>query len=198
MKDMVLCLNTSWLAIGLKTVRNCFKLLSKGHARALDENYILHTFDEWLIYHDVYGKDPTATHNNIRTVRLEIPVPEIIVLKYDHKLPRMTLSFTKENLFVRDSGCCVYCGDEVSYRDATIDHVIPQSRGGVSSFENCVISCSKCNGVKADYHLDDLTDTHRLDVKPRRPNTTNPLYRMRNGRQKINILPSWDKFLIHR
>lgn len=48
---------------------------------------------------------------------------------------------------VRDRYLCVYCK---SNRDLTIDHVIPASRGGKNSFENCVTACRTCNNKKGN------------------------------------------------
>ncbi len=52
---------------------------------------------------------------------------------YKNKVP-----YSKKNVLTRDNNQCVYCG---SKHDLSVDHVIPSSRGGKSSFENCVASC---------------------------------------------------------
>ena len=65
---------------------------------------------------------------------------KVIRLIYKHKVP-----YSKKNIHIRDNNECVYCG---SNRELTIDHVIPVSRGGKTSFENCVTSCRKCNHKK--------------------------------------------------
>ena len=53
---------------------------------------------------------------------------------------------TKKMLWLRDEGTCQYCKKKVSVSNATIDHVLPKSRGGSHSWGNLVIACSKCNG----------------------------------------------------
>lgn len=45
---------------------------------------------------------------------------------------------------------CVYCGEIVTIRNSSIDHVVPRSAGGVSSQRNLVLACAKCNQRKAD------------------------------------------------
>ncbi len=52
------------------------------------------------------------------------------------------MAFTRFNLFLRDEFCCQYCGAK---GDLTFDHVLPRSRGGVTSWENVVAACSPCN-----------------------------------------------------
>ena len=55
---------------------------------------------------------------------------------------------TKKMLWKRDEGKCQYCEKKVSLSTATIDHVIPRSRGGKETWKNLVIACSKCNCKK--------------------------------------------------
>lgn len=50
--------------------------------------------------------------------------------------------YTKKNVMIRDGFECAYCG---SKSDLTIDHVIPKTKGGKTSFENCVTACRPCN-----------------------------------------------------
>ena len=59
---------------------------------------------------------------------------------YRNKVP-----YSKRNIMVRDDHKCVYCGTE---KELTIDHVIPISQGGKTSFENCVAACKTCNSKK--------------------------------------------------
>lgn len=83
--------------------------------------------------------------NAERTV--EITVPKVLRLMalvksvYKNRVP-----FSKKNVFVRDDFTCAYCGR--TDRRLTIDHIIPKSKGGTSSFENCVASCKPCNNKK--------------------------------------------------
>ena len=58
---------------------------------------------------------------------------------YKNKVP-----YSKRNIFVRDGYRCMYCGSKDNGK-LTVDHVIPQSKGGRSTFENCVAACRPCN-----------------------------------------------------
>lgn len=68
---------------------------------------------------------------------------KLIRVVYRHRVP-----FSKRNILIRDGFRCAYCG--TAGRRLTIDHIIPKSRGGKTSFENCVASCVICNNAKGD------------------------------------------------
>ena len=55
---------------------------------------------------------------------------------------------SKKNLWIRDSGKCQYCDINLSVNSCTIDHVIPKSKNGTHTWNNVVLSCSKCNQRK--------------------------------------------------
>ena len=77
----------------------------------------------------------------VRSQRAEIRIPSVVVLKEFVK-PQKRVAFTRFNLFLRDQFCCQYCGAK---GDLTFDHVLPRSRGGITSWENVVAACSPCN-----------------------------------------------------
>ena len=66
---------------------------------------------------------------------------KLIRLVYRHRVP-----FSKKNILIRDGFQCAYCG--IDNIKLTIDHIIPKSRGGDTTFENCVSSCIPCNNKK--------------------------------------------------
>lgn len=84
----------------------------------------------------------------IRSVEgIAIKVPLVMrLVKFIRTLYRTKVPFSKKNVMVRDDFKCAYCGD--SDVRLTIDHVIPKSRGGKSTFDNCVASCKPCNNRK--------------------------------------------------
>ena len=95
---------------------------------------------------------------------LEISVPSIVRLKGFVRVPyRATVPpLSRRAVLVRDRHRCAYCQ---SHAD-TIDHVVPRSRGGEHSWENCVAACSGCNHRKADKLLSELGWTLRLVPTP--------------------------------
>jgi len=74
--------------------------------------------------------------------------------------------FSRKNVMIRDNNECQYCGKKVS-KNATIDHVIPISRGGKSEYTNCVTSCHECNNGKANKTLAEAG--LKLRRKPKSP-----------------------------
>ncbi|MCU9848651.1 HNH endonuclease [Defluviimonas sp. WL0024] len=85
----------------------------------------------------------------VRSQRAAIRIPSVVVLK-DYVKPQKRVAFTRFNLFLRDEFCCQYCG---SKGDLTFDHVLPRSRGGITSWENVVAACAPCNLRKANKPL---------------------------------------------
>jgi 5-methylcytosine-specific restriction endonuclease McrA len=77
----------------------------------------------------------------VRSPSTEIRIPSVVVLR-DYIKPQKRVAFTRFNLFLRDEFSCQYCGEK---GDLTFDHVVPRARGGVTSWENVVAACSRCN-----------------------------------------------------
>ncbi|MEH7826866.1 HNH endonuclease [Gemmobacter denitrificans] len=99
----------------------------------------------------------------VRSQRAEFRIPSVVVLKEFVK-PQKRVAFTRFNLFLRDEFCCQYCG---SKGDLTFDHVLPRSRGGITSWENVVAACSPCNLKKGSKTLKQMG--MRLAKIPRAP-----------------------------
>jgi 5-methylcytosine-specific restriction endonuclease McrA len=108
----------------------------------------------------------------IRSKDLELPMPTIVALTQyvvvpflDRKLGKQ-LSCSKRGVLRRDNFTCGYCG-----RDGadTVDHIVPQCRGGLSTWENLIACCKDCNQLKADLSLKEagmktLWETYVPDV----------------------------------
>ena len=143
--QQTLVLNKSWLAIATTPVGRALGLLYSGAALVIrPDNYELHGFDSWSDL-SVEPDEPF-----VKTVRLRIRVPEVIVLKDYDGVPQQTVVFTRRNIYKRDHNTCQYCGVRPGTSELTIDHVMPRSRGGLSNWENCVLACVSCNRKKAD------------------------------------------------
>lgn len=76
--------------------------------------------------------------------------PAILKLTHSNTRPARIPTFRRTVVFARDDWECQYCGKHVSHRDATIDHIIPDSRGGPTSWRNCTTACRSCNRFKDD------------------------------------------------
>jgi len=141
----VLVLNATFEPINVCTVRRATVLLLKDKAELLEHG----TFDlHW------------ATGS--------VPRPVVIRLVTYVRVPRDThkRKITRRAVFARDDWECQYCGARTSL---TVDHVIPRSKGGLSSWENIVASCAPCNRRKGDRL------PHKINMHPRvKPRTPNP------------------------
>lgn len=56
----------------------------------------------------------------------------------------------KRFIWARYQGICQGCGTSLSFKEATLDHIIPKSRGGADGIENLQIMCWSCNQAKDD------------------------------------------------
>jgi hypothetical protein len=63
---------------------------------------------------------------------------------------RRKIKFSRQNIYARDKGKCQYCGLKVTPSEFTYEHVVPQSRGGKTNWENIVVACTPCNQRKGD------------------------------------------------
>jgi len=102
----------------------------------------------------------------LRTPSRAVPVPSVIRLaRYVRRPLRQKVAFNRRNLFRRDDHRCQYCGKRGS--DLTLDHVIPRSKGGPTSWENVVACCRACNARKRDRTPEQANMT--LDRPPKAP-----------------------------
>ena len=81
----------------------------------------------------------------IRTPRLRIRIPRVILLDSYEMLPRSRVRFSRLNIYARDANQCQYCGKAFSTKELTLDHVVPRVQGGENSWTNLVCACVRCN-----------------------------------------------------
>lgn len=105
-----------------------------------------------------------AEEQSIRTVSKSYPMPAVIRLFRYIRLPYREVVLTRQNIFKRDKFACQYCG---SGKNLTLDHIIPRSRGGKTSWSNLVTACKSCNTAKSNYTLEEAGLS--LKGKPYKP-----------------------------
>lgn len=182
LRQPTLVLNRNWQAVHVASVQRALVLLTGDAARVVDpESYQLYCWDEWS------QLAPSPNEPAIRSARLRVRVPEVIVLGTFDRLPRGAVAFSKHNVYKRDRFTCQYCGAQPGRDELSLDHVLPRARGGTSSWENCVLACVTCNRHKAD-RLPRQAGM-RLRRVPERPHWT-PLYATLRHERK-----SWASFL---
>lgn len=142
MGKKVLVLNQDYSALTICSVEKAFILVFLDKAELVSE----------------------SQSNYLRTISSTFPMPSIIRLhRYVH-LPFKGVILTRQNIFKRDGHRCQYCG---THEDLTLDHVLPKSRGGKSSWDNLVAACRRCNARKGDYTPEEAEMA--LRQKPYRP-----------------------------
>lgn len=85
----------------------------------------------------------------VRSVRVAIKLPSVVRLVGAFALRPKHVKFSRQNVLARDRWRCQYCGEHRPANQLTLDHVIPRSRGGPTSWENIVTACKACNHQKA-------------------------------------------------
>jgi 5-methylcytosine-specific restriction endonuclease McrA len=141
----VLVLNATYEPINVCTVRRAVVLLLKSKAE--------------IVEHATW---------ELRSERASLSRPVVIRLVSYVPVPRDThrRKITRRAVFARDGWMCQYCG---SRSNLTVDHVIPRSKGGPSTWENIVASCAPCNRRKGDA----LPDQAGM-IPKRKPGTPQP------------------------
>lgn len=150
LEEFVLALNKGWSPMGTCSVRQAFTHLSAGTAKFLNtDDYSTHDYSTWV---DIPVREGDSI---VRTGHNELRAPDVIILRYNKMPAKSIMVYSKKNLLKRDKMQCQYCGGKPNPRDLTVDHVVPRSKGGITHWTNCVMSCEKCNNKKADMTLEE-------------------------------------------
>lgn len=160
-----LVLNRAWVPIQVTTVREAIGLVAKGSALVVEpETFRSHDLKSW---DDASRAKQALDGAVVRSARLALLPPEVIVLTAYSGRGERSVIFSRKNLYKRDRTTCQYCGAQPGPEELTIDHVLPRSKGGASSWENCVLACVPCNRRKADRSPEQAG--LRLRKAPRKP-----------------------------
>jgi 5-methylcytosine-specific restriction endonuclease McrA len=181
----VLVLNKSWVVVNIASVRRALSLLYQGMARAVHPtDYSLYDFDDWCQLSPAFHEG-----RYIHTTSRKIRVPEVIILNMFNGFIRQEVRFSRRNIFERDDHTCQYCGKKFCKQDLTLDHVVPQSRGGGNTWENLVLACVPCNVRKGS-----RTPEEAHMPMLRRPKKPTWLPRM-GYRLPQDAFSSWQRFV---
>jgi len=142
MNKRVLVLNLDHSPISVCTVQRAFLLIYLNKAQLLTE----------------------AKGFVLRSVSMTYPMPAVIKLNNYVHIPYMGVELSRQNIFKRDGYECQYCGTN---KHLTLDHVLPRSKGGKSSWTNLVTACKRCNTQKGDYTPEEAG--MRLSGRPFKP-----------------------------
>lgn len=138
----VLVLNKFFVPVSVTSLKRAFILLYGGAAKAVNDEYETFDFESWSEIRAIDEEDC------IRTVSTIIKAPRVIILlRYDGYYRRQP-RFNRINIFRRDNDTCQYCKKSYIKSELTLDHVVPRSSGGKSTWDNIVCCCVKCNRKK--------------------------------------------------
>ncbi len=177
-----LVLNRNWQPVGVASVARALIKVYNGAAKIVDPNdYQLYTWSDWS------ALEPADGEPFIQTPQLRLRVPEVVTLVHYDRVPIKRVTFSRRNLFRRDNYTCQYCGERPGTEELTIDHVVPRSQGGESTWENCVVACVRCNARKAN--RTPRQASMRLLRQPRKP-------KWRPAYASLSVkIDSWSRFI---
>jgi 5-methylcytosine-specific restriction endonuclease McrA len=189
----VLVLNKTFLAIHVISVRRAFCLLCKDLAEVVsmeDGQFATYDFVSWAELSAFRAANFRQEEDDwVRTPTSEILSPRVIrLLSYD-KMPKQTVKFNRRNIFARDHNQCQYCGKRFPTTELSLDHVIPRSQGGGTTWDNIVCACVDCNVRKGGRTPRQANMT--LIRKPEKPKRS-PLLNLKLSQKKYQ---SWQSFI---
>jgi 5-methylcytosine-specific restriction endonuclease McrA len=164
LNSTVLVLNRSFLPVHVASVRRSFSLVYQGGAKVVNTRYETFTFEAWM------EQSVEADVECVGTTSGPIPIPRVIVLTLYDRMPRRMVRFSRSNIFSRDRYTCQYCGERPPRAQLNLDHVVPRTQAGRTTWENVVCSCVPCNRKKGGRTPEQAG--LRLRKKPKRPRWT--------------------------
>jgi 5-methylcytosine-specific restriction endonuclease McrA len=192
LSSSVLVLNRSYLAVHVVNVRRAFALLFRDLAEVIhieDGQYANYNFESWREISELRANFKEPVDDWIKSVNFEIQVPRVIRLLFYERLPKQTIRFNRRNIFARDGNRCQYCGKKFPSHELSLDHVVPRSRGGETTWDNIVCACVRCNVRKGGRTPQEANmRLVRPPVKPKR----SPQLTIKLGNPKYE---SWKSFL---
>jgi len=147
-KATVLVLNRNWQAIHVRTPAEAFCQMATHVATGLEVSGEEHirpvNWEEWITL-PVRAQDEA-----VQTVRGPIRIPTVIVALNFAQVPKKRPKFSARSIRERDGNRCQYTGASLKPEDGSIDHVVPRSRGGANSWDNCVWASKRINALKGN------------------------------------------------
>jgi 5-methylcytosine-specific restriction endonuclease McrA len=165
----VLVLNASYEPINVCAARRALVLVLKGVAAAEE-----------------------VTHHHVSSARSVLRLPTVIRLLEYRRIPHQSRALSRKNILMRDRYTCQYCHKTLPSSELTLDHVIPRSRSGETTWENLVACCHPCNNRKGNRTPEEAG--LRL-LRPPRP------FSMHTSRHLMRMLGNsddqWRKYLFY-
>jgi 5-methylcytosine-specific restriction endonuclease McrA len=169
LQQPVLVLNASYEPIHICAARRALVLVLKGLASTEEQ-----------------------TQLHLQSARRKIPLPSVIRLLDYRRIPHQARALSRKNILMRDRYTCQYCQKGGSAGHLTLDHVLPRSRGGESTWENLVACCHTCNNRKGSRTPEEANMRLLRQPRPFTLHTNRQLMRLlAHGEQR------WRKYLFY-
>ena len=161
LNQKTLVLNKNWQAISVTPAFHAIMKVHNERAKFVDpDTCISYDFPAWVeTWSDSAKPSRVAADKTVRIPDGVLLVPEIIVLKEyggigfmerHNRIPKLS----RNNIALRDRFECQYCGRKLTSDEMTIDHVVPISKSGKSTWLNMVCCCNSCNLKKSNHSLE--------------------------------------------
>ena len=160
----VLVLNSSYEPINVCAARRALVLVLKGVASTEEHS-----------------------SGHVHSARHTLKVPSVIRLLEYRRIPTQTRALSRKNILMRDRYTCQYCHRTISANELTLDHVLPRSRSGATSWENLVACCNPCNNRKGNRTPDEAG--MRL-ARPPKPFSLHTSRHLRGARRQRPVRPT--------
>lgn len=194
LQSRVLVLNKHYMAVRIICARRAFSLLCRELAEVVDceqGTYANYDFHSWQQVSAAQQSFDAHKYDWISTVHFDIAVPRVIRLLFYDRLPCQSVKFNRRNIFARDSNRCQYCGRKHPTSELSLDHVVPRTLGGKSTWTNIVCACTACNVQKGGRTPGQAG--MKLIHKPEKPRR-NPVI---SAHLTTDRYRSWKQFLDH-
>jgi 5-methylcytosine-specific restriction endonuclease McrA len=172
-----LVLNAAWEPVRTIKWEDAFTLLfnqGEGRHQVKTKAHVIEYYDDRRVH--------SATE--------EWRVPSIIRLADTFVRHRKMVRFSRDAIYTRDRGTCQYCNVRTGRDEFTLDHVVPKSRGGKTTWTNTVVACIECNQRKGDATL------HRCGLKLRKtPVKPDQLFGQYHVRWRRDMPSAWRAYL---
>ena len=165
----VLVLNASYEPIKICAARRAIVLVLKGVASTEEINGLF-----------------------LHSTRVTVRVPSVIRLLEYRRIPHQSRALSRKNILLRDRNTCQYCGVVLPASELTLDHIVPRSRGGLSTWENLVACCGECNRRKGNSMPQECGMRPKKEPRPFSLHTSRHLMHMM-GRSDAK----WRKYLFY-
>ena len=180
-----LVLNKAWAPVHIIGWQKAMGLICSEKVHSLDRDLTVYHFKDWLDY----SLHNAETYYKVHSPTTAVAIPEIIVSVTFNRLPGRCVKYSRQNVFSRDKFRCGYCGRGFKAKELTIDHIIPRSQGGLTTWDNVVACCFDCNQKKAD--RTPAKANMALKFKPHKPKWESPL----DNVTKHHPCKSWQHFM---